>query len=103
MAGEFVKVSTVGELAPGQLKAVRVGNEFICLANVGGEYFAINDECTHAFASLHDGVLDGGEVECPLHESRFDVRTGEVTGPPAEEGVKTYQVKVEGDDIFVAS
>lgn len=66
-----------------------------------GEVFAIDDTCTHQDASLADGWLEGCEVECPLHASRFDLRTGEVDEPPAQRGVRTHQVSIVDGDIFV--
>jgi 3-phenylpropionate/trans-cinnamate dioxygenase ferredoxin subunit len=66
-----------------------------------GEVFAIDDTCTHQDASLADGWLEGCRVECPLHASTFDLRTGEVDAPPARRGVRTHRVVVEGDEIWV--
>ncbi|WP_084965590.1 bifunctional 3-phenylpropionate/cinnamic acid dioxygenase ferredoxin subunit [Thermoactinospora rubra] len=66
-----------------------------------GEFFAIDDTCTHQDASLADGWLEGCEVECPLHASRFDLRTGEVDAPPAKRPVRTHQVVVEDDVVYV--
>ena len=66
-----------------------------------GEIFAIDDTCTHQDASLADGWLEGCEVECPLHASRFDLRTGAVDAPPAKLPVRTHQVHVEDDTVYV--
>ena len=66
-----------------------------------GELFAIDDTCTHQDASLADGWLEGCEVECPLHASRFDLRTGRVDAPPAKKPVRTHGVHVEGDTVYV--
>ena len=66
-----------------------------------GEVFAIDDTCTHQDASLADGWLEGCEIECPLHASRFDLRTGEVDAPPAKLGVRTHAVTVVDGDIYV--
>jgi 3-phenylpropionate/trans-cinnamate dioxygenase ferredoxin component len=74
----------------------------ICLARLAsGEIFAISDLCSHEEIELSDGDLDGEDVECPAHGSRFNVRTGEVSGLPAEDPVATYAITVEGDQIFV--
>jgi len=74
----------------------------ICLARLAtGEIFAISDVCSHEEIELSDGELDGEDVECPAHGSRFNVRTGEVSGLPAEDPVDTYPVTIEGDRIFV--
>ena len=66
-----------------------------------GEFFAVDDTCTHQDASLAEGWLEGCEVECPLHASRFDLRTGMVDAPPAKRGIRTHQVNVEGDTVFI--
>ncbi len=73
----------------------------IALFNVDGKYFAIGNVCTHAYALLSDGFQDGYEIECPLHNARFDVRTGEAKSSPAEVPVPTYQVRVAGDVIEI--
>ena len=66
-----------------------------------GEFFAVDDTCTHQDASLADGWLEGCEVECPLHASRFDLRTGAVDAPPAKLGVRTHAIELEGDEIWL--
>ena len=66
-----------------------------------GEVLAIDDTCTHQDASLADGWLEACEVECPLHASRFDLRTGQVDAPPAKIGVRAHTVNVEGDDVYL--
>ena len=65
------------------------------------QVLAIDDTCTHQDASLADGWLEGCEVECPLHASRFDLRTGEVDAPPAKVGVRTHGVEIADGDIWV--
>lgn len=66
-----------------------------------GEFYAIDDTCTHQDASLADGWLEGCEVECPLHASRFDLRTGAVDAPPAKRPVRTHRVSVQPDGVYV--
>lgn len=66
-----------------------------------GEIFAIDDTCTHQDASLADGWLEGCEIECPLHASRFDLRSGKVDAPPARRPVRTHEVTVKDDTIYV--
>jgi 3-phenylpropionate/trans-cinnamate dioxygenase ferredoxin subunit len=65
------------------------------------EFYAIDDTCTHQDASLADGWLEGCEVECPLHASRFDLRTGAVDAPPAKRPIRTHQVRVVDDTVYV--
>jgi len=73
----------------------------ICLARSQGEVFAINDVCSHADVSLSEGDVEDGTIECWLHGSRFDLRTGKPCGLPATKPVATYSVVVEGDDVIV--
>jgi 3-phenylpropionate/trans-cinnamate dioxygenase ferredoxin subunit len=73
----------------------------IALFNVEGEFYAIDDTCTHDNYSLADGYIDGDQVECSWHFAKFSVRTGAVLTPPATVGVRIYGVKVDGDDVLV--
>lgn len=66
-----------------------------------GEFFAIDDTCTHQDASLADGWLEGCEVECPLHASRFDLRTGAVDAPPAKRPVRTHEVSIIDGEVYI--
>ncbi len=95
-------MATTSEVPPGTIKAVEVEGERIALCNVDGEFRAVQDECTHEYFPLSEGQLDGDVLTCSLHGARFDVETGEVLGLPADEPVKIYQVRVEGEDILVA-
>jgi len=97
----FVKVAQVSEFKPGEMISVEVDNEQVLLANVNGSIHALDDICSHAYASLSEGDLNGVEVECPLHGGSFNVTTGEALGPPADEPVRVYKVQIEGDDILV--
>jgi ferredoxin-NADP reductase/nitrite reductase/ring-hydroxylating ferredoxin subunit len=98
---DFVKVAMRKEIRPSQMKEVQVNGQSVCVANIDWEYHAINNNCTHEGGPLADGVLEGFEVECPWHQSRFDVRTGAVKAPPASEPETTYEVKVDGEYILV--
>ena len=97
----FVKVADVGEISPGEMKYVNVGDDQVLLANVEGTIYACDNVCTHAFGPLAEGDLDGKQVECPLHGSVFDVTTGDVIDPPADENLRVFQVRIEGQDILV--
>ncbi|MCI0440803.1 MAG: non-heme iron oxygenase ferredoxin subunit [Chloroflexi bacterium] len=98
---EFVKVASTSDLSDGEMMAVDVGDARILIANVGGSYYALDEVCTHAEGPLSEGFIEGVEVECPWHGSRFDLATGKVTNPPATESLTRYTVRVEGDAIFV--
>jgi 3-phenylpropionate/trans-cinnamate dioxygenase ferredoxin subunit len=65
------------------------------------DFYAVDDTCTHQDASLADGWLEGCEVECPLHASRFDLRTGKVDAPPAKRPIRTHTVHVDADTVYV--
>ncbi|MBI1885880.1 MAG: non-heme iron oxygenase ferredoxin subunit [Chloroflexi bacterium] len=99
---DFVKVATVDEIPPGEMKVVELGGEEIAVANVDGQFFAFGNSCPHRGGPLGEGLLVGEAVECPWHGSQFSVKTGEVVTPPANEGVPTFEVQVEGSDVKVA-
>ena len=103
MLSEFVRVGTVGDIAPGEMQTIEVAGEYILVARIGDEYFALDGFCTHAEGFLSEGYLleEYCEVECPIHEGAFHLRTGEVTNPPAEDPIVAYDVRIEGDDILV--
>jgi len=97
MAGDFHEVATMAELPLGAARRIEIQGLTIALVHCEAGVFAVDDGCTHAEASLCDGLLDGCELECPLHAARFDVRTGKVTAPPAFEDLQTYPVRVRDD------
>jgi nitrite reductase/ring-hydroxylating ferredoxin subunit len=99
----FTKVATTGEVAPGEMISVDVNGEQVLLCNVDGEFYAVHDECTHERFPLTEGTLEGCAVVCALHGARFSLETGEVLAPPALVPVKTYEVRVEGEDIVIAA
>ena len=101
MGEGFVRVADTKDIAISQMKEVQVDGESVCIANIDGKYYAIGSICTHEGGPLADGTLDGYEVECPWHNSRFDVRTGEVISPPANEPEPVYEVKIEGNNILI--
>lgn len=97
----FVPVAETTELAPGQMKWVSVDGERRLLANVEGTYYALSDVCGHRNAPLSRGKLRGHLIECPLHFAQFDVRTGELVNGPVSTAVPIYEVRVEGDTVYV--
>jgi len=92
-----------GDVPPGGMKRVDIGARRILLANVGGQFYAVDDTCTHEDASLSSGALRGEWVKCPLHGSRFNVRTGEVVEEPASERLATYPVRIEADEVWIGT
>ncbi|NQW21837.1 MAG: non-heme iron oxygenase ferredoxin subunit [SAR202 cluster bacterium] len=97
----FVKVAQVSEIKPGEMIGVEVSNEQVMISNINGTIHAIDDMCSHAYACLSDGELNGKEIECPLHGGVFNAITGQPLVPPVNEAVRVFQVQIEGDDIFV--
>ena len=80
---------------------VEIEDAVIVLCNLGGEFFAIEDICTHDGSEISSGCIIDGSIECPRHGARFDIKTGEVTAPPAYEPVDTFPVQVVNDVVQV--
>ncbi len=97
----WVTVARRTALGAGEVLGVEAEGKPIALYNVDGAIYASDNLCTHAFAHLSDGWLDGDVIECPLHAGRFEVKTGKGLGPPIPGDIKTYPVRVVGDDIQV--
>lgn len=102
MSQNFTAVATLDALKTGKMLRVSVDQQDILLANVDGEIYAVEDKCSHEDASLYNGALKGRCVECPLHGSHFDLKSGEPQEEPATEAIKTYAVKIEDQQIWVA-
>jgi nitrite reductase/ring-hydroxylating ferredoxin subunit len=102
MPHEFVPIADVADVPPGKMKCVQSAGRRFLLANVDGTIFAADEMCTHEDALLCTGSLHGEFVKCPLHGSRFNLRTGQVMEEPAEEDLRTYPVKVENGSILVS-
>ena len=94
-------VAKVSDIPPGRVGVFHVGDREVAICNVDGEFYAIDDICTHDGGSLDQGELEGDEIECPRHGARFDVKTGAAVQLPAFEPVETYPVRVEGDAVQV--
>jgi len=99
---KFVAIGKTSEIPDQGAKCVEVEGRKIAVFNLGGAFYAIDDDCPHEQGPLSDGNIDGEEVECPWHGSRFNLKTGKVTMDPAEEDVRSYPVRVTGDSIEVA-
>ena len=97
----WVRAAGCGDLAEGEVLGVEVAGRSIALYAADDGIFATDNICTHAYACLSDGWLDGDVIECPLNAARFDIRTGKVLDPPATDDLKTYQVRLVGDEIQV--
>ena len=98
----FTRACALSDLPAEGVIGVEVGGEPVAVARVAGEVFAVRDVCSHAEVPLCEGEVYDHTVECWLHGSCFDLRTGQPTGPPATVPVPVYPVKIEGDDVYVA-
>lgn len=98
---EWTDAIAADELPTGDVLGVLVGGRDLALYSVGGQLYATDNTCTHGQARLCDGFLDGHEIECPLHQGRFDVRDGRPTCEPVTQALRSYPVKIEGSRVFV--
>ena len=101
MLDGFVPVAKVSELAPGAMRWVAIDRARVLIANVDGVFYGLEDACGHRQAPLSRGKLEGHVVECPLHFAQFDVRTGKLLSGPVAADVPTYEVRVDGDTVYV--
>ena len=99
---EWIDATAIDAVPADDVIGVLVAGRDVALYSAGGEIFATDNLCTHGHARLCDGFLEGHEIECPLHQGRFDVRTGRPSCAPATEAIRSYPVKVEGGRVFLA-
>jgi 3-phenylpropionate/trans-cinnamate dioxygenase ferredoxin subunit len=98
----WVRAAKVTEISDGEAIVVeRKPEPPVALFKVAGDFYAIDDTCTHDKYSLADGYIEDEIVECPLHTAKFSIRTGDVLSPPATKNLQTYPVKVELDVVYV--
>lgn len=99
----FVQVATVADVAVGSAIQVVVQGEQIGIFNCDGTFYATNNICTHAYAELHEGYIDGDDctIECPLHGARFDLATGRTLSLPAITPIRIYEIQIENEMILV--
>ena len=98
---EFHAVAKTSEISEDEPKAVSIGRLDVGIYKLDGEFYAIDDICTHAYAMMTDGYIEDGQIECPLHGACFDIKTGKALTAPATIDLRPYPVKVEGDQISV--
>jgi 3-phenylpropionate/trans-cinnamate dioxygenase ferredoxin subunit len=97
----FVRACALSELVDGTALRVEVDGLDVAMVRTGDDVYAIEDECSHAAVALSEGEVEGCEIECWMHGSRFDLRTGKPTGPPATEPVPIFPVRIEGADVLI--
>lgn len=95
------RVANTDEIDLDDALAVSVGDVEIALCNVDGTIYALNNICTHEYACMSDGLIEGDVIECPLHQAQFHIPTGKVLSSPAVVDLATYPVKIDGDDVYV--
>lgn len=100
--GDFVKVASASDVGPGEMMVVELDGVEIVVANLGSEFVAFQNKCSHRGGPLGEGLFANGVVECPFHAGQFDVRTGGVISPPPTESIRTYAVEVDGGDVKIA-
>lgn len=99
----FTKAANISDIPPGTKKTLFVSGKKIALANIEGEFFAIDDTCSHEQCSLgSEGFLDGNVVICGCHGAQFDITNGKVLSLPAPSDVGSYETKIEGENVMVA-
>jgi len=98
---DWVDVVDVNELPGGSSCVVDIDGAMIAVFNLDGKFYAIEDLCTHDGGELASGDLEGEEIVCPRHGARFNIKTGEVTAPPAYEAVATFPVRIQANKIQV--
>ena len=98
---DYTKVAAVDEISVGKMKAVRIDHTNLVVCHLDDGFYAVADECSHDYAPISIGSVQGDEVICPRHGARFDVRTGKVTAAPAVADIDTYRTKVENGQVYV--
>lgn len=99
---EFKRVASLAEIPRGKTLCITEGDVEILLCHSAEGVFAVANLCTHAAARMSEGKLKGCRILCPLHGAAFDIRDGAVLSKPAREALRSYPVKVEGDDVYIS-
>lgn len=101
MTRQWIEVAEVTELPPGRMKRVEIDGHHYLLANANGCYYAVDDRCSHEDVSLYLGCIQGDNIKCSLHGSRFSLKSGEPLEDPATDPIGCYAVKLDGEKIFI--
>ena len=97
----WTKIATTDQLGEDEALAIRVGELQLALFQSAGAFHVTDNVCTHQYALLSEGYVEDGCVECPLHQARFDLRSGQALCAPASQPIRVYPVRVEGADVLV--
>lgn len=98
----FVKACTLSDVPEEGVLGVEIGNTPLAIVRSEGEVYAVSDICSHAEVNLSEGEVDEGTIECWLHGSCFDLGSGKPINPPATKPIPTYNIRIDGDDVFVS-
>lgn len=101
MTETWIEAAALSDVPQDDVIAVAVQGKEIALYGVDGDVYATDNICTHGHARLCEGFLEGHEIECPLHQGRFDIRNGAAMCAPLTEGIRTYSVRIEGGKVFL--
>jgi nitrite reductase/ring-hydroxylating ferredoxin subunit len=112
MEDDYVKVAVMAEIQPGKMKAIKIEDKEILLANVEGKYYAVSNRCDHEGVDLSTGTLEGNILTCPKHKAQYDVTTGKaITAPtvkklletehPAIHDLRPYSIKIDLESILI--
>ncbi|WP_027802466.1 non-heme iron oxygenase ferredoxin subunit [Paraburkholderia dilworthii] len=101
MRQQWTRVIELVEVPNDDVVAVQAAGKELAIYGVGGEVFATDNICTHGHARLCDGFLEGHEIECPLHQGRFDIRDGRAMCEPLTSDIRSYPVRIEAGSVFV--
>ncbi len=101
MSDNWIDVTAADDVPEDDVIGIDIAGKSLALYQVEGEIYATDNICTHGNARLCDGFLEGHEIECPLHQGKFDIRNGKAMCAPLTEDVRTYPVKIEGSRVFV--
>jgi nitrite reductase/ring-hydroxylating ferredoxin subunit len=95
------EVARAEALGDDEILGIDIGGRPVAVCRSGGALYALHNVCTHQFALLSDGYVEDGCIECPLHQGRFDLKTGKPLCPPVTEPVRTYPVRIQDGKILV--
>ncbi len=98
----WIRIASTADVADGEALGIETEGLSLALYHIGDEWYCTDNVCTHAFALLTDGWFEDYLIECPLHAGQFDVRTGKGCGDPIETDLKTFPVRIEGNDVMIA-
>ncbi|CAN7324695.1 Naphthalene 1,2-dioxygenase/salicylate 5-hydroxylase system, ferredoxin component [compost metagenome] len=101
MTETWIEAALLSDVPQDDVIAVAVQGQEIALYGVDGDVYATDNICTHGHARLCEGFLEGHEIECPLHQGRFDIRNGAAKCAPLTENIRTYPVRIDGDKVYL--